>query len=261
LFLIPWKVTYRRLLSSKSLMMYGSGKKILFLRVGIDLGCGGTLGPIFQDGTFEYVPIPENPNKATKRSRYFLDLPARHGGTLERFVSPQYRNQPAHYDPEFETFTYGDPTKNKRRQILKLNTGDMLVFYAGLRPIEERYGGKLYIIGYFTVINVEEIPATYPWPPEGFEHLSCNAHLRRAEPDIGLVIIQGDPLQSRLLDKAILLSDESQYILPGMSDLLGMRGSLKRSIGRWVTMENVERVSDWLNNMPSAFLKYADEDK
>lgn len=33
--------------------------KAMLLRVGIDTGYGGTLGPIFEDGSFEFVPIPE----------------------------------------------------------------------------------------------------------------------------------------------------------------------------------------------------------
>lgn len=35
----------------------GHSIKILFLLVGIDRGCGGTLSPRFSDGTFEYVPV------------------------------------------------------------------------------------------------------------------------------------------------------------------------------------------------------------
>lgn len=31
----------------------------MLLRVGIDKGCGGALSPIFKDGSFEYIPIPE----------------------------------------------------------------------------------------------------------------------------------------------------------------------------------------------------------
>jgi hypothetical protein len=34
--------------------------KALLLRVGIDKGCGGTLAPILDDGSFEFVPIPES---------------------------------------------------------------------------------------------------------------------------------------------------------------------------------------------------------
>ena len=33
--------------------------KCFLLRVGIDKGFGGCPAPIFEDGTFEYVPIPE----------------------------------------------------------------------------------------------------------------------------------------------------------------------------------------------------------
>ena len=63
----------------------------------------------------------------------------------------------AHYDPEFETSTYGDPARNKRRQLLRLARNDMLVFYAGLRPPEQRRGSRLYVIGYFTVKDVHEV--------------------------------------------------------------------------------------------------------
>jgi hypothetical protein len=34
---------------------------VLLLRVGIDLGCGGTLSPVFPDGTFEYILILRKP--------------------------------------------------------------------------------------------------------------------------------------------------------------------------------------------------------
>src|SRR5262249_11504115 len=95
--------------------------KGLLLRVGIDSGCGGTLGPIFPDRTFEYVPIPENSKYESSRSLYFRDLPARHGGALAQYVPTRYREAIAHYDPEFETFTYGDPTRNKRAQLLRLD--------------------------------------------------------------------------------------------------------------------------------------------
>jgi len=94
--------------------------RILFLRIGMDLGFGG-LGPLFPDGTFEYVPIPDDPERVSERSLFFRDIPARSGGTVARFVPARHRESPAHYDPEFDTFTYGDPTKNKRGQLLRLD--------------------------------------------------------------------------------------------------------------------------------------------
>ena len=101
--------------------------QILLLRVGMDLGYGG-LGPIFSDGSFEYVPIPENPKKTSSRSLLFSQIPARYGGFLDQFAPTRYRGGTAHYDPEFETFTYGDPTKNKRGQLLRLRLGISLFF-------------------------------------------------------------------------------------------------------------------------------------
>ena len=219
---------------------------ILLLRVGIDLGCGGTLGPIFPDGTFEYVPIPESPQYVSPRSVCYHDLPARHGGTLAQYVPRRYHEAAAHYDPEFETFTYGDPTRNKRAQLLRLDNEDLLVFYAGLRPIGFSTESRLYIIGYFTVSSVESVDGTDSWPPKTFSHLLGNAHLRRNRPDHGLVVASGHAQVSKLLDRAIAISDEAQRATPETEKRLGISGSLKRAIGRWVPSERIGDALDWI---------------
>lgn len=33
--------------------------KVAMLRVGIDTGSGGIHGPLFQDGSFDFIPIPD----------------------------------------------------------------------------------------------------------------------------------------------------------------------------------------------------------
>ena len=35
-------------------------KQVVLLRVGIDAGCGGIQGPLFKDGSFDFVCIPDN---------------------------------------------------------------------------------------------------------------------------------------------------------------------------------------------------------
>jgi hypothetical protein len=220
--------------------------KVLLLRVGIDKGCGGTLGPIFSDGSFEYVPIPENPEYASPRSLYYRDLPARHDGTLTQYVSARLWEAAAHYDPEFETFTYGDPTRNKRSQLLCLGSGDLLVFYAGLRPVGFQDSERLYFIGYFTVASVENVVATDSWPPANFPHLSGNAHLRRSQPDEGLVVVRGQPKASKLLARAVAISDEAQFATKEVENRIGIQGSLKRAIGRWVSTDHVPSMVDWI---------------
>ncbi len=220
-------------------------KNILLLRVGIDLGCGGTLGPIFPDGTFEYVPIPESCEPCC-RTVYYRDLPARHGGTLAQYVPKRYRDLGAHYDPEFETFTYGDPTPIKRSQLLRLVDSDLIVFYAGLRSIEPGTKGKLYIIGYFTVSSVHEIKSANEWPPLDTPHLLKNAHLRRPRADKGLVIVCGRSGSSKLLDRAILISDKTQLATSEAKKKLGISGSLKRAVGRWVPNQNISTAKKWI---------------
>jgi hypothetical protein len=220
--------------------------KMLLLRVGIDSGCGRTLAPIFADGTFEYVPIPEGEQRWGPRSVYFRDLPARHGGTLAQHVPKRYRESAAHHDPEFDTFSYGDPTRNKRGQLLRLDAGDFLTFYAGLRPHGCRGGGRLYIIGYFTVHAVYSFDSAGTWPPAEAQHLLNNAHFRRSQADNGLVVVHGDACTSRLLDRAMLISDEAQRATVETQTKLGIRGSLQRAIGRWVPPEYMGSALDWI---------------
>lgn len=223
--------------------------KILLLRVGMDLGFGG-LGPLFPDGTFEYVPIHDDPSRVSDRSLFFHDIPARSGGSVVRFVPKRHRGSPAHYDPEFDTFTYGDPARNKRRQLLRLSKGDMLVFYAGLRSPEETRGSRLYLIGYLTIRQAHAITGLNPWPPPEHQHLWGNAHLRRNRGDKDLVVVEGDPATSRLLVRAVPLSDAQQNVLPDMTQLLGLSGSVKRAgAGRWVPEGHVGRVSRWLRSL------------
>lgn len=226
-----------------------AAQKILFLRVGMDLGYGG-LGPLFPDGSFEYVPIPENPNKASPRSVRFSQISARSGGSLDQFVLPRFRGTSAHYDPEFETFTYGDPTKYKRGQLRRLSREDLLVFYAGLRPPQQRTGSQLYLIGYFTVEKVHDVTPEQPWPPPSLQHLWANAHFRRSACDPGLVVVQGSPKASRLLRIAVPLSDQQQEVLSDLRDRLGFAGSVKRAgAGRWVPATHVASVERWLRSL------------
>ena len=215
----------------------------------MDLGFGA-LGPLFADGSFEYIPIPENPEKASSRTLMFSQIPIRSNGTAEQFLPKRYRASPAHYDPEFETFTYGDPTKNKRGQLLRLTQGDILIFYAGLRPPEQQQGSRLYLIGYFTVKNVYNVTKSHPWPPPALKHLWANAHFRRKNCDHGLVVVEGSSHYSRLLPKAIPLSDERQEVLPTMHRRLGIMGSVKRAgAGRWVPPAYVASVAEWLETL------------
>jgi hypothetical protein len=58
--------------------------KVALVRIGIDTGSGGIHGPLFQAGTFEYIPIPDG---FGKDERTYGNTTGRHGKKLVRVFS------------------------------------------------------------------------------------------------------------------------------------------------------------------------------
>jgi hypothetical protein len=224
--------------------------KIALLRVGIDSGSGGIDGPLFADGTFEYVPIPDSTGLD---ERTYGNHMACSGKPLSDFFPPArqsaMRSQSIHLDPEFTSFTYGDPTSPKAG-LRHLAAGDLLVFYAGLRGYGCDVSAGLYLIGFFEVafaglardLSEDQIGAC-----------GNNFHVRhetvfRDQRD-RLVLVKGG-VGSRMFSKAVkisvigqdragkplkVLSPEMQQIFGGFDGKL----SFQRSPTRWVANEHV----------------------
>ena len=131
--------------------------KSVAINIGANSGTPGGRGPIYSDGSFEYVPIAESDE--TVRQPTYRDL-----GLGE--VRPESeRDTVVHFDPEFpelefgENYTYGDRHAPKTTRIAELEEGDVLFFYATLDYvgrdatnfdwINEDWGA--YIIGHFTL--------------------------------------------------------------------------------------------------------------
>lgn len=66
--------------------------KIALLRVGIDTGSGGIHGPLFQDGSFEYIPIPDGLNQD---NRTYGNTVGRYGKRLVEYF-PGKRREESH---------------------------------------------------------------------------------------------------------------------------------------------------------------------
>ena len=102
--------------------------QVVLLRVGIDTGSGGIHGPLLADGSFEFIPIPDG---FRIDSRTYGNALGRYGRPFVDYFPGGRRSEVAgcsmHVDPEFETFTYGDPTPPKRG-LRRLQPGDLLVF-------------------------------------------------------------------------------------------------------------------------------------
>jgi hypothetical protein len=235
--------------------------KIALLRVGVDSVCGGMQGPLFRDGSFEFIPIPDD---RMLDGRTYGNTIGRSGRTFVEFFPSRRQTriavQPMHVDPEFETFSYGDPTPPKRG-LRHLEKGDLLVFYAGLEGFDFKSPPALYIIGYFEV-EVAGL-ATSLSDSQIRRFFDMNFHVRhralfeKQKPE--LVLVKGGK-GSRLLKKAHLLSET--ITLPGKPPLkkitptmrkifgeFGGRHSFQRSPTRWVESSFVSSAAEFVRSL------------
>ena len=130
---------------------------IVLLRVGIDTGSGGMHGPLLNpEGDYEYIPIPDDRYDIDKRTYGNTKGILTKKPLIEFFSKgrrPKKKDQAMHYDPEFETFTYGDPTKPKG-SLRRLEKSDLLIFYCGLNGFGDYQTetADLYLFAYFKII-------------------------------------------------------------------------------------------------------------
>jgi hypothetical protein len=235
--------------------------KIAMVRVGIDSGCGGIQGPLFKDGSFEYIPIPDGfcidprtyGNMRGRHDRYLIDyFPASHRNKMAQ--------QPIHYDPEFETFTYGDPTAPKA-SLRYLEPGDVLVFYCGLAGWDFKSEPALYLIGYFEILAARK--AGNFSPDELQDLFGFNFHVRHSviyeRHKNDLVLVKGSS-NSRLLNKAALVSTTSQdrlgrplkVLSPEMQQIFGNfngKISIQRSPTRWIRPDFVQKAAEYVRSL------------
>jgi hypothetical protein len=241
--------------------------KAVLLRVGVDSGSGGIQGPLFKDGSFEYICIPDK--KGVSVHTYGLLL-GKHGTPQSDYFPAAKREavarQHVHLDPEFDTFTYGDPTTPKR-SLRNLNKGDYLIFYAGLQGWGDEVGGSkgstpaLYIIGYF-VVEMAGMAEEFSKSTLRAE-FGQNFHVRY--PSVfkvqkhRLVLIKGGP-GSRLLERAHRISTEGQdragkplkVLSPATQKVFGDFGgrvSIQRSPPRWVDAAFVEKAIRYVEKL------------
>ncbi|WP_172824933.1 hypothetical protein [Halorientalis sp. IM1011] len=175
----------------------------------------GGRGPIYEDGTFRYIPIPEG-NEAVMEPTY-QDL------NLDPIRPESTKDTVAHLDPEFPElgysnhYTYGDRHQPKTARIAELEEGDILFFYATLDYVGEESPSQewinddwgAYIIGHFVLehdpISKEEY---HSLPKNVKEQFETNAHVRRDEFDAKYLVL-GNPDDSRLYKTPLPLSGES----------------------------------------------------
>lgn len=238
--------------------------KIAMLRVGIDSGSGGIQGPLFRDGSFEFIPIPDMFQKLGVDERTYGNTTGLKNRKLIEYFPEGRRtamaNQPIHFDPEFASFTYGDPTPPKAG-LRHLEKGDMLIFYCGLEGWDHKSEPALYLIGYFEVLAAGR-PNTF-----GDELtrvlFAKNFHVRHqqvfARQKDELVLVKGSE-RSRLLKRAVRISvmgrnregQPLKILSPEMQRIFGAfdgKLSFQRCPTRWVHSDHVESAAKFMRSL------------
>lgn len=197
--------------------------RALAINVAANTNLPGVRGPIYPDGCFVYLPIPEREtvDPAADVPTYtdlVASLPP-----LPFALPADSRETAIHLDPEFadypycDTYTYGDEHALKAGPISELEPGDSLYFYATLTRHEPPAGVDTgtavewvapewgaYLIGEFRVAEIRSGDACESLSPADNTAFAGNAHCKRATFD-AKVLVRGSE-DSRLFEQATPLS-------------------------------------------------------
>ncbi|CAN5504170.1 hypothetical protein BH10BAC5_BH10BAC5_15780 [soil metagenome] len=245
-------------------------KKVALLRVGADSGNLGFHGLIKSDGNFVFIPINETFRELyncenAKELTYSNCLSNENKKYIEYFTESnkfRFKDEIIHNDPEFVTFTYGDPSVNKNG-LNKLCKGDYLIFYSSLINIKNEV--NLYAIAYFEIesifcaTNVNEREFLLKDFKNNFhvKHESIFARDVTYKKNGGLKLVKGS-VRSKFMDKAVKISERKVYgsdnrkrfvISEEMQEIFGSFGgkiSIERNALRMITEQKyVKNSINW----------------
>jgi hypothetical protein len=205
--------------------------KAILVRVGVDHSYGNWNAPADPDSRrFVYVPIPEKVgtrfHRGCKRS-YHEVVP-----TLSQFASEfglglagigwpkDLEIRAMHLDPDFDELTYGDVGNRRGAGIRQLDRGDLVVFYAGLRPIRRSNRLIYALVGMLTVDDVvlaSSIPKKY-W--------ARNAHTRKVIRGVHDIVVRGIAGRSGRFRKFLPIGEFRDRAYRVRRDLLRAWGGL-----------------------------------
>ena len=200
------------------------------VRIGIDQAYGhwnAPMDPVTKE--FVYVPIPESREmRRTLATPYRLILPS-----LARFAAvhasaPAALELPAtlvsaqmHLDPDFEHLTYGDSGTRRGKGLTDLGPGDVVVFYAGLKPVTACVDPLVYaLVGLYRVKEAVRL-ASVPSP-----RWSENAHSRCVEHEGSDVIVRAQAGVSGRLKRCIPIGEYRDRAYRVDRELLSLWGDL-----------------------------------
>ena len=178
--------------------------RIYLANIGANSSHRQIVSPLFPDGTFELLPIPEGDRTLddSPHAVHYRDLRSYYnsGDGLLHYVHKDFRNTACHNDPDFTTFTYGDNGTNGRSSALaQLSGGDVLLFLARLEKFVE--GNRTQKSGFYLVGGLRVDHANFITPNSvGRERFVNNAHVVRGD---GQFLGVAGSRQSRRFERAI----------------------------------------------------------
>jgi hypothetical protein len=216
----------------------------LLVRVGIDSTDGHWNAPVRTSaGEFAYVTITETkPLRRGMARRYdeFALVVERFGESLPEALL----GQPTHLDPDFEWLTYGDQGQRGRR-IATLGAGDLLAFFAALRPVDAPARPLVYaLIGLYVI--AELVPARAVPQARWAE----NAHTRRV-PGEDHIVVRARPGVSGRLRRCLPIGELRNKAYRVRNDLLdrwggvGIKDGYIQRSARLPAFRNADRFYRW----------------
>ncbi len=207
--------------------------KALLVRVGVDQAYGGWNAPVDPaSGRFVYVPIPEKvgttfhagldrhyPEVLPALEQFWADCAVDlHSGL--RFPA-DLLGHPMHLDPDFQQLTYGDEGGRRGSRMVGMSSGDLLAFYAGLRPVHPCAHKLIYaLVGLYVVdevVSVKDVAA---------DHWAQNAHTRKARRGETDIVVRAKPGISGRLERCIPIGEWRAGAYRVRQDVLDAWGGL-----------------------------------
>lgn len=219
--------------------------KIAIINVGANAASGPFKSPIFEDRTFEFVPIKARNPETTVGFDTFAEFKSFNGRPID-FIKKKYLSESMHNDPEFVTHTYGDkPNKPRAFNLRWLNKGDTLYYLARLVKWDKGTWRKagFYLIGKLVLDKVIE-KSELEMNPKLIPTVQNNSHVKRwkikpeAEPSNFFVLVGSDkskrfvhavPFDRNIVQKILLDSDDKPIKWDSSENDLRTIGSHTRS--------------------------------
>jgi hypothetical protein len=151
------------------------------------------VNPLFEDSTFEVIPIPEADWCKGEWIKRYNDLRCFNSDArLISYLPRRYQHCFVHDDPDLTNMTYGDVMNPRSALLDRVRKGDWVVFYALLTPVKNQRPVKTE--RGFCIVAAFEVEAIISELP----NLKGNAEVRRNF----VLRTYGDQIGHRILENA-----------------------------------------------------------